>query len=184
MIVRMGSEGLLERAMALTGGKGPAPVHLWNPDFCGDSEMRIARDGTWFHQGTPIGRLPLVRLFSTILKREGDGFFLVTPVEKLSITVEDAPFVAVDVERDDQGITFITHLGDLARLGAEHPLRLEGEVPYVMVRAGLEARVDRKTFFRLVEMGESARHEGEDWFGVWSEGVFFPLMRGEEMGGD
>ncbi|WP_189412507.1 DUF1285 domain-containing protein [Neogemmobacter tilapiae] len=182
MIVKAPRAGLMEQAMALTGGKGPAPVHLWNPDFCGDSEMRIARDGTWFHQGTPIGRAPLVRLFSTILKREGDAYFLVTPVEKLSIAVEDVPFVAVDLEQDDQGISFITGQGDLARLGADHPLRLKWDTPYVMVRAGLEARVDRKTFFRLVEMGKVERFEGEDWFGVRSDGVFFPLMRAKDMG--
>lgn len=163
------------------------PVHLWNPPFCGDLDMRIARDGTWFYLGTPIGRFELVRLFSSILKREGDKYFLVTPVEKVGITVDDAPFVAVDFEAagagTDQMLTFSTHVGDTAVAGSDHPIRVvrdpeTGEPsPYVMIRAGLEALIDRKSFYRLVELG--AHHEG--WFGVWSSGQFFAIIPSADL---
>ena len=172
-------------------GKGPAPVHLWNPPFCGDLDIRIARDGTWFYLGTPIGRPELVRLFASILKREGDAFFLVTPVEKVGIRVDDAPFVAVDFEAVGEGreqlLTFETNLGDLAEAGAEHPLRFvrdpeSGEPsPYVMVRAGLEALIDRKSFYRLVELGTHEEHDGQSWFGLWSGGEFFPVIPSAEL---
>lgn len=167
--------------------KGLPPVHLWNPPFCGDLDMRIARDGTWFYQGTPINRPALVRLFSTILKREGEKFFLVTPVEKVGITVEDAPFVAVDFETtgsgEGQSVRFETNVGDHALAGAENHIRLErddatGEPsPYVHVRAGLEARIDRKSFYRLVELGV---HQ-DGWFGIWSDGDFFGLIPSDEL---
>jgi hypothetical protein len=149
--------------------------------------MRIARDGTWFYLGTPIGRFELVRLFSSILKREGDKYFLVTPVEKVGITVDDAPFVAVDFEAagagTDQMLTFSTHVGDTAVAGSDHPIRVvrdpeTGEPsPYVMIRAGLEALIDRKSFYRLVELG--AHHEG--WFGVWSSGQFFAIIPSADL---
>jgi len=161
---------------------GPAPVHLWNPDFCGDLDMRIARDGTWFYLGSPIGRLPLVRLFSTILKREGEDYFLVTPVEKVGITVEDVPFIAVNFEHNDGVLTFETNVGDHVVLGAEHSLRLEHSesgtpAPYINVRANLEARIDRKSFYRLVDMAITQTHQGEPWLGIFSSGVFFPFIR-------
>lgn len=169
--------------------RGIPPVHLWDPEFCGDLDMRIARDGTWFYLGTPIGRPELVRLFSSILKKEGDDYFLVTPVEKVGITVEDAPFVAVDFDADgdgeDQVLTFTTHVGDVAVAGPDHPIRVErdsdtGEPsPYILVRANLEALIDRKSFYRLVDLG--AHHEG--WFGLWSSGVFFGLIPSEELEG-
>lgn len=149
--------------------------------------MRIARDGTWFYLGTPIGRFELVRLFSSILKREGDKYFLVTPVEKVGITVDDAPFVAVDFEAagagTDQILTFSTHVGDTAVAGSDHPIRVvrdpeTGEPsPYVMIRDGLEALIDRKSFYRLVELG--AHHEG--WFGVWSSGQFFAIILSADL---
>ncbi len=167
--------------------RGPAPVHLWDPPFCGDLDMRIARDGTWFYQGTPIGRERLVKLFSGILKREGDAYFLVTPVEKVGITVEDAPFVAVDVERVGADLRFVTNLGDAALAGPDHPIRVPrdpvtGEPsPYVEIRAGLEALIDRKSFYRLVEMGETAEQDGTDWFGVRSGGLFFPIIPASEL---
>jgi hypothetical protein len=180
------ANALAEAAAQAASGKGLPPVHLWNPPFCGDLDMRIARDGTWFYQGTPIGRPALVRLFSTILKREGDKYFLVTPVEKVGITVEDAPFVAVDFRVDGTGtgqkLTFLTNLGDEALAGAGHPLRVEhdpqsGEpAPYVMIRAGLEALIDRKSFYRLVEVADHHLQAGENWLGLWSDGVFFPLI--------
>ncbi|WP_076363807.1 DUF1285 domain-containing protein [Phaeovulum vinaykumarii] len=160
--------------------KGPAPVHLWNPPFCGDIDMEIRADGTWFYQGTPIGRAPLVRLFGSILKREGDRYFLVTPHEKVGIRVEDAPFVAVDAEAGPAGLTFTTNLGEEVLAGPEHPLRLAGTDaaprPYVMVRAGLEALIDRKTFYRLVEIAEPEDVDGRQMLGLRSGGAFFPLI--------
>ncbi len=171
---------------------GLPPVHLWNPPFCGDLDMRIARDGTWFYLGTPIGRPALVRLFSTILKREDGRYYLVTPVEKVGITVDDAPFVAVDFTVQGDGsaqvLTFETNVGDHAIAGADHPIRVEraagsGEpAPYVMVRAGLEALIDRKSFYRLVDLGVHTEHEGMRWFGLWSGGAFFPVIPSDEMG--
>src|SRR5574343_2065421 len=136
--------GILEQAKAASK-KGPPPVHLWNPDYCGEMDMRIARDGTWFHEGTPIGRAPLVKLFASILKLEEGRYYLVTPVEKLGIQVEDAPFIAVDFQIENQGpdqrITFTTNVGDEVTAGADNPLRMNpdpGGAPYVMVRRGLE----------------------------------------------
>ena len=174
--------------------RGPPPVHLWNPPFCGDLDMRIARDGTWFYLGTPIGRAPLVRLFSSILKREGDRYFLVTPVEKVGITVDDAPFVAVDFTAEgagrDQRLTFETHVGDIVAAGPEHPIRVvrdpeTGEpAPYLMVRRGLEALIDRKSFYRLVEIGVEEPADGEAQFGLWSDGAFFPIIPAAELAGD
>lgn len=191
MIVTPSAEGVAAAASAATKGRGPAPVHLWNPPFCGDLDMRIARDGTWFYLGTPIGRSALVKLFSNILKREGDAYFLVTPVEKVGIRVDDAPFVAVDFsatgEGEGQVLTFTTQVGDTAVAGPEHPIRVTrdpetGEpAPYILVRTNLEALIDRKSFYRLVELGAHADHAGESWFGVWSGGVFFPLIRSAEL---
>jgi hypothetical protein len=166
------------------------PVHLWNPDFCGDLDMEIRRDGTWFYEGTPVGRKPLVRLFSTILKLEDGKYFLVTPVEKVGIRVIDAPFVAFDVEAAGKGETqilhFTTNVGDTVTAGADHAIRVErsadGEPsPYVHIRAGLEALIDRKSFYRLVDMGASHMVDGIDMFGVWSGGTFFPLIEMAEL---
>jgi uncharacterized protein len=178
------ASGLLSAAQ-MTGARGLPPVHLWAPPYCGEIDIRIARDGTWWHEGTPIGRAPLVRLFSTILRREGDRYFLVTPVEKVGIVVEDVPFLAVDFTVTgagrDQVLTFVTNVGDQAQAGPDAPLRLNGPAPYVMVRAGLEARIDRKSFYRLAELGEMALWQGEEWFGVWSGGMFWPMQRGAEL---
>ncbi len=166
--------GILETAQQMSK-RGPPPVHLWNPPYCGEMDLRIARDGTWFHEGTPIGRAPLVRLFAGILKLEEGRYYLVTPVEKLGIQVEDVPFIATDfeVEPSEGGpvFTFVTNVGDRVALGPDHPLRMAGGAPYVMVRRGLEARVDRKSFYRLAELAEV---EGEG-FGIRSGGAFFPL---------
>jgi hypothetical protein len=157
------------------------PVESWNPGHCGDSEMRIARDGTWFHQGTPIGRPAMVRLFSTILRREPDGrFVLVTPVEKLDIEVEDAPFVAVEMKAEGEGaamrLGFRLNTGDLVTAGADHALRIEaredGPRPYLHVRRGLEALVARSVFYELAQI---ALANGSTPPGVWSDGAFFPL---------
>lgn len=181
----------LASAARRVAARGPAPVNLWNPPFCGDLDIRIARDGTWFYLGTPIGRPELVRLFASILKREGDGYFLVTPVEKVGIRVDDAPFVAVDFEPSghgrDQVLTFETNLGELVQAGRDHPLRFtrdpeSGEPsPYVMVRNGLEALIDRKSFYRLVELGVHEEHDGVDWFGPWSGGMFFPIIPSADL---
>ncbi|MBN9886293.1 DUF1285 domain-containing protein [Salipiger abyssi] len=184
------AEGLAASARAAKG-RGLPPVHKWNPPFCGDLDMRIARDGTWFYLGTPIGRFELVKLFSSILRKDGDDYFLVTPVEKVGITVDDAPFVATDFEAEGAGesqvLTFHTHVGDMAVAGPEHPIRVERDAetgepsPYVLIRANLEALIDRKSFYRLVEVG--AHHEvgGESWFGVWSSGAFFPIIPSAEL---
>lgn len=149
--------------------------------------MRIARDGTWFYESTPIGRPGLVKLFSSILKKEGEKYFLVTPVEKVGITVDDAPFVAVDFDASgagpDQVLTFKTQVEDKAIASAELPITVvrddaTGEPsPYVRVRANLDALIDRKSFYRLVELG--VHHE--DWFGVWSEGAFFKVIPSADL---
>lgn len=184
------AESLVHAAKA-AGKKGLPPVHLWNPPFCGDLDMRIARDGTWFYLGTPIGRKPLVKLFSSILRRDGDDYFLVTPVEKVGIKVDDAPFVATDFDVEGSGrnqkITFRTQVEDTAVAGPGHPIRVvrdpdSGEpAPYVLIRANLEALIDRKSFYRLVEIGTHEEHDGARWFGLWSDGQFFPLIRSAEL---
>ena len=160
------------------------PVERWNPTHCGDSEMRIARDGTWFHQGSPIGRQAMVRLFSTILRREADGgYVLVTPVEKLDIAVEDAPFVAVEMKTEGQDrearLAFRLNTGDLVTAGAQHPLRFEeredGPRPYLHVRGGLEALVARPVYYELAAIALAG---GDVPPGVWSDGSFFALEPG------
>ncbi|MFW2589705.1 DUF1285 domain-containing protein [Sagittula sp. SSi028] len=188
-IVTPSAEGLAASARAAKSGKGLPPVHKWNPPFCGDLDMRIARDGTWFYLGTPIGRFELVKLFSSILRRDGDDYFLVTPVEKVGITVEDAPFVAVDFTVDGAGdaqvLTFETHVGDVTVAGPDAPIRVErdpetGEPsPYVLVRANLEALIDRKSFYRLVDLGVHL----DGWFGVWSGGTFFRIIPSDALDG-
>ena len=185
-IVTPSAESLAQSARAAQKG-GLPPVHLWNPPHCGDIDMRIARDGTWFYLGTPIGRPGLVKLFSTILRKDGDDYVLVTPVEKVGIKVDDAPFVAVDFNRRGAGLEFETNVGDRMVAGADHPIRVTrdpetGEpAPYVLVRSNLEALIDRKSFYRLVEIGEHADYGGESWFGVASDGVFFPIIRSAEL---
>ena len=157
------------------------PVDKWHPDHCGDSGMRIARDGTWFHLGSPIGRPAMVRLFSTILRREPDGrFVLVTPVEKLDIEVEDAPFTAVEVKTGAEGparsLAFRLNTGEVVVAGANHPLRFEagkdGPHPYLEVRPGLDALVARSVYYELATL---ALEEGADPPGLWSNGVFFRM---------
>lgn len=179
------AEGIADAARAATR-KGPPPVDQWNPPFCGDLDMRIARDGTWFYLGTPIGRAPLVRLFASIIRKDGDAYFLVTPVEKVGITVDDAPFVATDMQADGGDLRFTTNVGDTVTAGPDHPIRVhlaaDGEPsPYVLIRRNLEALIDRKTFYRLVDLGEIRPHDGRDWFGVASNGVFFPIQPAEEL---
>ena len=167
--------------------KGLPPVHLWNPDFCGDIDMRIARDGTWYYLGTPIGRKPMVRLFSTIIRRDGDDYFLVTPVEKVGIKVDDAPFVAVSLEVEGEGeqqvLRFTSNVEDQVEAGPEHPLRFEIDAqteepsPYVHMRNNLEALIHRNVFYQLVELAVPQQIAGEQWLGVWSSGTFYPIGR-------
>ena len=171
----------LGEILALAEAKKLPPVERWNPTHCGHSAMRIARDGTWFHEGSPIGRPAMVRLFSTILRREADGrFVLVTPVEKLDIDVEDAPFVAVELksegEREGRSLAFRLNTGDLVVAGPDHPLRFDqradGPHPYLLVRAGLEALVARPVYY---ELAEAAIAEDNAPLGLWSGGAFFAL---------
>ena len=185
------AESIAASARAAAKGRGIPPVHLWNPPHCGDLDIRISRDGTWFYMGTPIGRPELVRLFSTILRKDGDSYVLVTPVEKVGITVEDAPFVAVDFELEGSGqaqtLTFTTNVADTVKAGPDAPIRIErdpktGEPsPYVRIRANLDALIDRKSFYRLVDIGTSEIYHGKDWFGVWSGGQFFPIIPSAEL---
>ncbi|MEG3167575.1 DUF1285 domain-containing protein [Sphingomonas sp. LB3N6] len=174
------SLSLAEIAKLVEEAKLP-PVEKWNPTHCGDSEMRIARDGTWYHQGSPIGRPAMVRLFSTILRREADGsHVLVTPVEKLDIEVEDAPFVAVEMKAEGSGrdskLAFRLNTGDLVTAGPEHPLRFvedtDGPRPYLVVRGGMEALVARSVYY---DLAERAIADDAETPGIWSDGAFFPL---------
>lgn len=175
------------------GGRGLPPVHLWNPPFCGDIDMRIATDGTWFYQKTPIGRPALVKLFSSVLKREGDKHFLVTPVEKVGIVVEDAPFMAVElaVEQNDTGriLRFRTNVDDWVEAGPGHALRFDedaangGLKPMLHVRSDLWAKVTRALFYDLVELGEERDVGGKAMFGVASRGEFFAMAEASALKG-
>lgn len=187
------TEGGLEALMRRAGaGGGVRPVESWNPRFCGDIDMRIAADGTWYYLGTPIGREALVRLFASVLRKDEDGrTYLVTPVEKVGIAVEDAPFVAVEMhgagDGRDRRLTFRTNVGDVVEAGPEHPLRFEidpdngGLKPYLHVRGRLEARVGRAVTYDLLDLGEDHPVDGVPHFGVWSNGRFFPIVRTDAL---
>ena len=184
---------LIARAAGDTNAKhGLPPVDRWNPPFCGDIDMEIRSDGTWFYMGTPIGRQPLVRLFSTVLRQDEDGrTYLVTPVEKVGIRVQDAPFVAVEMAvsgaGDGQCLTFRTNVGDVVEAGQEHRLRFEirgghNELkPYLHVRGNLEALVSRPVMYDLVELGEHRVIDGVSTFALRSAGMLFPVMPSEEL---
>jgi hypothetical protein len=181
-----------DAATSAKTGKGLPPVHLWNPPFCGDLDMRIARDGTWFYQGTPIGRPALVRLFSTILKREDGKHFLVTPVEKVGIQVEDAPFLAVEMRKEQQNngrlLQFRTNVDDWVPCDTAHRLRFEaaadgGLTPYLHVRADLWAKVTRALYYDLVDMGEERVVDDHSMFGIVSGGEFFAMADAEQVRG-
>jgi hypothetical protein len=188
-----GMVGALKRA----GEKGPPPVHLWNPPYCGEIDMRIASDGTWFYQKTPIGRAPLVKLFASVLKREGDRYYLVTPVEKCGITVDEAPFMAVElaVEQGDATATdgrflrFRTNVDDWVTAGRDHPLRFEPEPatgglkPFLHVRRDLWAKVTRALFYDLVDLGEEREVDGTRMFGVVSGREFFAMAPADSIAG-
>ncbi|MCP4318751.1 MAG: DUF1285 domain-containing protein [Hyphomicrobiales bacterium] len=183
-------EALISRAAP--AGKGLPPVDKWEPEFCGDLDMEIRADGTWFYMGTPIRREPLVRLFSTVLHRDADGkTYLVTPVEKVGIRVEDAPFVAVEMsigERDGQQVlTFRTNVGDVVEAGSDHPLRFEiaGEndelKPYLLVRGRLEALVSRSLMYDIIDLGNARSISGTDMFCITSAGTAFPIMSMQQL---
>lgn len=185
-----GLEALISRAVGQE--RGLPPVERWNPDHCGEIDMEIRRDGTWFYMGTPIGRPALVRLFSTVLRKDEDGeTYLVTPVEKVRIRVEDAPFVAVEAvatgEGESQVVTFRTQVGDLVEAGPDHPLRFVDEdetggmKPYVHVRGRLEALVSRAVMYDLVELGEEVMVDGKAMYALRSHGAVFPMMTMERL---
>lgn len=185
-----GLEALISRAAR--AGKGPAPVERWNPDFCGNLDMEIKADGTWFYLGTPIGRMPLVQLFSSVLRKDADGkTYLVTPVERVGIRVADAPFIAVEMNvsgsGNEQVITFRTNVGDVVAAGPGHPLRFVDEVetgglkPYVLVRGRLEALVARAVMYELVAHGEEIDIDGKAMFAVRSGGEVYPIMPAEKL---
>jgi hypothetical protein len=160
-------------------GRGLPPVHLWNPDHCGTIDIVIKKSGVWFHEGSPIGREALVRLFSTVLRKDPDGYVLVTPVEKLAITVEDAPFVAIRVDRIGHALRFVTNVGDEVEAGPDHPIRVEMDAgageprPYVHVRAGLEALIARPVFYELAEMAVPRPSPEGAVMAVASNGAWF-----------
>lgn len=190
-ITNPSADGIALAAKAASNGRKLPPVHLWDPPFCGDLDMRIAKDGTWFYLGSPIGRFELVKLFSSILRRDGDKYYLVTPVEKVGIKVDESPFVAVDFTVNGRGknqvICFETHVGDYVRASTENAIRVvrnknTGEPsPYIHIRAGLEALIDRKSFYRLVELGVHQPVNGKQWFGIFSAGNFFPIIPSADL---
>lgn len=175
-----GLDGVIAAAKQAPG-RGLPPVHLWNPAHCGEIDIRIRKDGVWFHEGTPIGREALVRLFSTVLRKDPDGFHLVTPVEKMRIVVEDAPFIATRVDAEDGVLRFTTNVGDVVEAGPDNAIRVEmdpatGEPrPYLHVRRGLEALIARPVFYELVEMARERETPEGPRLGVESHGAWFPV---------
>ena len=192
-MAKAGQTGLeaITGALSRASGKGPPPVERWNPPFCGDLDMRIGADGTWFYLKTPIGRPALVKLFASVLKREGDKYFLVTPVEKCGIQVDDVPFLAVELKTGQSVggrlLNFRTNVDDWVECGLEHPLRFEPESgtgglkPYLHVRRDLWAKVTRSLFFDLVDLGEERDVGGAAMFGVTSKGAFFPMAPADQV---
>ena len=183
----------LKEAEKAAGKKGLPPVHLWNPPFCGDIDMRIAQDGIWYYMNSPIGRKPLMKLFASVMRHDEDGkYYLVTPAEKCGIRVDDAPFVAIRMTVEGKGreqvLSFETNTDDMVTVDDSHPLRVAPEEetgglkPYVLVRARLEALVSRALFYDLVARGTVEERHGERWFGVWSSGRFWPMQRESEIG--
>jgi hypothetical protein len=175
-----GLDGVMQAAQS-AGKRGLPPVHLWHPAHCGEIDIVIKKNGLWFHEGTPIGREALVRLFSTVLRKDPDGFHLVTPVEKMKITVEDAPFIAVRVDRDGEALRFLTNVGDEVEAGPDNPIRVEMDPetqeprPYLHVRRGLEALIARPVFYELVEMAQERDTEAGRRFCVQSNGAWFAV---------
>jgi hypothetical protein len=190
-MAKTGQSGLEAFTASLPrGNRGPAPVERWNPPFCGDIDMKIEADGTWTYQKTPIGRPALVRLFSSVLKREGDKYYLVTPVEKVGLTVVDAPFLAVELkveQAEQQKLAFRTNVDDWVVAGPGHALRFDPEPatgglkPYLHVRRNLWAKVTRALFYDLVELGEERMVDGRRLFGVASAGEFFAMAEADAV---
>ena len=194
-MAKQGQQGVGIEAIAdvarREGGKGAPPVHQWNPPFCGDIDMRIASDGTWYYMKTPIGRPALVKLFASVLKREANNYFLVTPVEKVGITVDDAPFVAVEMQAEDQTagrvLRFRTNVDDWVECGPGHSLRFDpqpdtgGLKPYLHVRRDLWAKLTRALFYDLVALGEEREVDGRRMFGVRSGPSFFSMAPSESL---
>ena len=183
----------LKEAEKAAGKKGLPPVHLWNPPFCGDIDMRIAQDGIWYYMNSPIGRKPLMKLFASVMRHDEDGkYYLVTPAEKCGIRVDDAPFVAIRMTVEGKGreqvLSFETNTDDMVTVDDAHPLRVAPEAetgglkPYILVRARLEALVSRALFYDLVARGTVEECHGERWFGVWSSRRFWPMQRESEIG--
>jgi hypothetical protein len=191
-MAKTGQSGFEGIAATLTRekAKGPPPVERWNPPFCGDIDMKIDADGTWYYQKTPIGRPALVKLFASVLKREGDKYFLVTPVEKVGLTVIDAPFLAVELKVEPDGeqvLAFRTNVDDWVTAGRGHALRFDldagtgGLKPYLHVRRGLWAKVTRALFYDLVDLGEERVIDGKAMFGVASGGEFFAMAEASAL---
>ena len=194
---RSGLEAIAGAAKEAANGAargGPPPVELWNPPDCGDIDMRIAADGTWFYQKTPIGRPALVRLFASVLRREGERYCLVTPVEKCGIVVDDAPFLAVELDivtpaGGPRALRFRTNVDDWVTCGQDNPLRFDPEPdtgglkPYIHVRRGLWAKVTRALFYDLVALGEAREEGGQRVFGVASQGAFFAMAPADNLEG-
>jgi len=188
-----GQKGLESLSAAIGQRREPPPVHLWDPPYCGEIDMRIAGDGSWHYQGSPIGRQAMVRLFASVLKREDDRYFLVTPVEKVGIKVDDAPFLAVSLAPEGEGnartLVFRTNVDDVVPCDNRHSLRFEPEAgtggikPYLHVRHDLWALVTRALFFDLVALGETREIEGQKLFGVASAGEFFPMAPADAVAG-
>jgi len=176
-----GLDSVAAAARTQAPGRGLPPVHLWNPAHCGEIDIVIKKSGLWFHEGSPIGREALVRLFSTVLRKDPDGFCLVTPVEKMKITVEDAPFVAVRVDRVGEALQFLTNVGDVVEAGPDNAIRVELDAatgaphPYLHVRRGLEALIARPVFYELVELAEERETPEGPLLGVSSNGAWFPV---------
>lgn len=177
--------GVASLQRELAAGRKLPPVETWQPVHCDEIDICISRDGTWYHRGAPISRRELVRLFSTILRKETDGFYLVTPIEKMRIQVEDAPFLAVllDVQGSgqEQRLMFTTNVGDQVIAGTDHRFRIgtarpdETTIPYIHIRSGMEARISRAVFYQLAEIAVPGGGGFEGQLGVWSSGLFLPL---------
>ena len=166
-------------------------IKKWNPKYCGDIDMRIASDGTWFYCGSPICRKKLVKLFSSILINENNKYFLITPVEKVGIIVDDAPFIANDFEKITENnksyLVFFTNIDETIVLSKKNPFRIsindktQEPSPYIMVRKNIEAKIDRKSFYRLLELAEYSLIKGQEWLGVYSDSTFFPIISKEKL---
>ncbi len=183
----------LEKQIWSRAKRGPAPVENWEPEFCGDIDMRIARDGVWYYMGSPIGRAAMVQMFASVLRRDADGhYYLVTPAEKVRIRVDDAPFVVIEMKVENAGrnqiLSFRTNVDDWVTVNDAHPLRValkpetQEPSPYVLVRGRLEALINRAVFYDLVELCVDEPVNGASMFGVWSSDIFFPFMPSDQVG--